>query len=187
MSNLKRLTAEQTDALLVILKSRFEQQMHRQIDIEWDDVRKKIEAHPDKLWSLSEMERTGGEPDVIGFDKGTDEFVFCDCSVESPVGRRSLCYDKAALEERKENKPMDSALNLAQAMGIEVLNEDDYGGLQKLGKFDTKTSSWIMTPEPIRKLGGALFADYRYGQVFVYHNGAESYYASRGFRGKLKV
>jgi hypothetical protein len=153
----------------------------------WKDLLQKLKDSPDKLWSLNEMERTGGEPDVISYDKKTNECIFCDCSAESPAVRRSICYDREALESRKENKPKDSAVGMAEAMGIELLTEEQYKALQNLKKFDTKTSSWVKTPAPIRKLGGALFCDFRYGQVFTYHNGAESYYAARGFRGLLRV
>jgi len=161
--------------------------MNRHEGVEWDKVEAKLEANPAKLWSLSEMERTGGEPDVVGSDKKTGEYIFYDCSAESPKGRRSVCYDRAALEARKEHKPADSAIDMAAAMGIEILTEEQYRALQKLGAFDLKTSSWIMTPAAIRKLGGALFCDRRYDTVFTYHNGADSYYAARGFRGSLSV
>ena len=173
--------------LLKGLKARFEKNMNRHKGIAWADVQAKLEANADKLRSLSEMEKTGGEPDVVGHDKATGEFVFYDCSAESPNGRRSLCYDSEALDARKEAKPADSAVNMAAAMGIELLTEAEYRALQKLGAFDTKTSSWLTTPAPIRKLGGAIFADRRYDTVFVYHNGAQSYYAARGFRGSLKI
>ena len=181
------LTADQRDELVAALKSRFEKNMNRHKGLEWAKIEAKLKANSEKLWSLSEMERTGGEPDVIGFDKTTGEYIFFDCSAESPKERRSLCYDRAALDSRKEHKPKDSALDMAVAMGIELLNEEEYRALQKLGKFDLKTSSWIATPSDIRKLGGALFCDLRYDTVFTYHNGAESYYAARGFRGSLKV
>lgn len=181
----KELSAEQLDELLNILKTRFEKNGHRHKDIEWAKVQAKLEANPEKLWSLNEMERTGGEPDVAGQDKG--EYVFYDCSAESPKGRRSLCYDREALDFRKEYKPANSAIDLATEMGIEILTEDQYRELQQLGSFDLKTSSWIKTPEKIRKLGGGIFCDRRYDTVFVYHNGAESYYAARGFRGSLRV
>ena len=181
------LTANQRDELVTALKSRFEKNMNRHKGLEWAKIEAKLKANSEKLWSLSEMERTGGEPDVIGFDKTTGEYIFFDCSAESPKERRSLCYDRAALDSRKEHKPKDSALDMAVAMGIELLNEEEYRALQKLGKFDLKTSSWIATPSDIRKLGGALFCDRRYDTVFTYHNGAESYYAARGFRGSLKV
>ncbi|MBX9852522.1 MAG: DUF4256 domain-containing protein [Cytophagaceae bacterium] len=183
----KKLSPEQRKELLRILKGRFEKNMKRHKDIEWIKVEKKLLSGVDKLWSLNEMERTGGEPDVVGFDKKTGEYIFYDCSAESPKDRRSLCYDEEALESRKEHKPKDSAMHLAAAMGIELLTEEQYRELQKLGAFDTKTSSWVQTPADIRKLGGALFCDRRYNHVFVYHNGAESYYAARGFRGLMRV
>jgi hypothetical protein len=183
----KDLTAKQREELLGALKTRFEKNMNRHEGVEWDKVKAKLEANPAKLWSLSEMERTGGEPDVVGSDKKTGEYIFYDCSAESPKGRRSVCYDRAALEARKEHKPADSAIDMAAAMGIEILTEEQYRALQKLGAFDLKTSSWIMTPAAIRKLGGALFCDRRYDAVFTYHNGADSYYAARGFRGSLSV
>ena len=183
----KKLSQEQAETLLSILKGRFEKNRNRHKEIEWNKVQKKLESNAEKLWSLHEMEKTGGEPDIIGFDKKTDEYVFCDCSIESPNGRRSLCYDGEALNSRKENKPKDCAVNMAAAMGIELLTEEEYRELQKLGEFDTKTSSWIKTPSDIRKLGGAFFCDRRYNTVFLYHNGAESYYAARGFRGLLRV
>ena len=183
----KDLTAKQREELLGALKTRFEKNMNRHEGVEWDKVKAKLEANPAKLWSLSEMERTGGEPDVVGSDKKTGEYIFYDCSAESPKGRRSVCYDRAALEARKEHKPADSAIDMAAAMGIEILTEEQYRALQKLGAFDLKTSSWIMTPAAIRKLGGALFCDRRYDTVFTYHNGADSYYAARGFRGSLSV
>lgn len=186
-SNQKKLPAEGREELLKTLKARFEKNMNRHKGIEWAKVQAKLEANPGKLWSLDEMERTGGEPDVVGFDKKSGEYIFYDCSAESPKDRRSVCYDHEALEKRKEHKPKDSAMNMAAEMGIEILTEEQYRELQKLGKFDTKTSSWIKTPPDIRKLGGAIFADWRYGHVFVYHNGAESYYAARGFRGSLRV
>ena len=181
------LSAEQREELLSALKARFEKHMNRHQGLEWADVQAKLDASPEKLWSLHEMERTGGEPDVVGHDKTTGEYVFCDCSAESPTGRRSVCYDREGLEARKEHKPDDNAVDMAAAMGIELLAEDQYRALQTLGEFDTKTSSWIQTPAAIRKLGGALFADRRYDHVFVYHNGAPSYYAARGFRGSLRV
>ena len=174
-------------ALIETLKSRFEKNKKRHAGIDWDKVQEKLTASPKKLDALGEMERTGGEPDVIGFDKKTGEFIFCDCSAESPAGRRSICYDKKALDSRKENKPGGSALEVAAAMGIEILTEQEYRELQQLGEFDKKTSSWIKTTSDIRDLGGALFCDRRYNTVFVYHNGAESYYAARGFRGRLKI
>lgn len=181
------MTGKQREELLEALKARFEKNMHRHKGVEWDKVRAKLDANPEKLRSLAEMERTGGEPDVIGYDKKTGEYIFCDCSAESPKGRRSVCYDRAALESRKEHKPANDAVDMAAAMGIELLTEEQYRELQKLGEFDTKTSSWIKTPPEIRKLGGALFCDRRYDTVFVYHNGAESYYGARGFRGSLRV
>jgi len=185
--NRKELLQEQKEELIKVLKTRFDKNMKRHEDIEWDKVLERLEANPDKLWSLNEMERTGGEPDVIGYDDKLQQYIFCDCAAESPKGRRSLCYDEEALESRKEHKPSGSAAGLAKAMGIELLTEEQYRQLQKLGPFDTKTSSWIKTPEDIRKQGGAIFGDYRYGHVFIYHNGAESYYSSRGFRGLLMV
>nr|WP_068890862.1 DUF4256 domain-containing protein [Pedobacter panaciterrae] len=186
-NNKKELLPEQREELLKTLKSRFEKNMNRHKDIEWDKVQAKLNANPEKLWSLDDMEISGGEPDVIGYDKKTDEYIFYDCSAESPKGRRSLCYDRAALDARKEHKPQNSAMDVAADMGIEILTEEQYRELQQFGKFDTKTSSWLKTPADIRKLGGALFGDYRYGTVFLYHNGAESYYAARGFRGALRV
>lgn len=182
-----KITQEQTECLFDILKKRFEQNMDRHPDLKWDDIQQRLENSRDKLWSLNEMEETGGEPDVIGRDTKTGEYLICDCSAESPKGRRSLCYDPDALRSRKENKPKNSALGVAQEMGISMLNEDEYRNLQQLGTFDTKTSSWIVAPDEVRRLGGGLFGDSRYGRVFIYHNGAESYYASRGFRGLLKV
>ncbi|MCC7467480.1 MAG: DUF4256 domain-containing protein [Saprospiraceae bacterium] len=181
------LSATEASALLNLLKTRFEKNMKRHLGTSWAEVHARLEAQPGKLWSLQQMEETGGEPDVVGQDPQTGEFLFYDCAAESPKGRRSLCYDQQALDERKEFKPADSAVEVAAAMGIEMLNEAQYRQLQQFGPFDTKTSSWIHTPEPIRKLGGAIFGDYRYGQVFVYHNGASSYYAARGFRGMLRV
>jgi len=181
------LSKKQREEILKALQARFENNMTRHKGLEWAKVQAKLEANADKLWSLSEMERTGGEPDVVGHDKKTGEYIFCDCSEESPKGRRSLCYDREALESRKEHKPKDNAMDMASAMGIELLSEEQYRELQKLGDFDTKTSSWVKTPSAIRKLGGALFCDRRFDTVFVYHNGAESYYAARGFRGSLKV
>jgi hypothetical protein len=186
-STKKKLSSEQRQGLLETLQSRFEKNMKRHKGIEWSKVQAKLEANPEKLRSLSEMEETGGEPDVVGHEKKTGEFVFYDCSAESPKGRRSICYDGEALESRKENKPKDSAMEMAGAIGVEILTEEQYRELQKLGEFDTKTSSWVKTPTAIRELGGALFCDRRYDTVFVYHNGAESYYAARGFRGALKV
>jgi hypothetical protein len=183
----KELSAEQRDELLKTLKARFEKNMGRHPGLEWAAVQTRLETRPEKLWSLSEMERTGGEPDVVGQDPTTGEIVFYDCSPESPEGRRNLCYDREALDKRKEHKPANSAMDLAAAMGIELLTEEQTRELQKLGKFDLKTSSWVKTPPEIRKLGGALFVDRRYDHVFVYHNGADSYYGARGFRGLLKV
>jgi hypothetical protein len=185
--NTMELSLEKRAELLSTLKARFEKNMDRHQGLEWDMVVAKLEANTDKLWSLHEMEETGGEPDVVGFDKETDEYIFYDCSAESPKGRRSVCFDHEALESRKNHKPENSAMEMAKAMGIELLTEDQYRELQKLGKFDLKTSSWVQTPANIRKLGGALFCDRRYETVFVYHNGAESYYAARGFRGSLRV
>jgi hypothetical protein len=187
MQKAKDLTAKQREELLSALKARFEKNMNRHQGLEWAKVQAKLEANPEKLWSLNEMESTGGEPDVVGFDKKTGEHIFYDCSAESPKGRRSVCYDREALESRKENKPKNSAMDMAAAMGIEILTEEQYLELQKLGNFDAKTSSWLKTPSEIRELGGAICADFRYGRVFVGHNGAESYYAARGFRGWLRV
>jgi hypothetical protein len=186
-SNKKALSKEQREQLLRALKTRFEKNMNRHKSLEWAEVQAKLEASTEKLWSLHEMERTGGEPDVVGHDKKTGEYIFYDCSAESPKGRRSICYDREALEGRKEHKPKDSAVNMAAAMGIELLSEDQYRELQKLGEFDAKTSSWVKTPADIRKLGGALYCDRRYGRVFVSHNGAQSYYNARAFRGSLRV
>ena len=186
-SNKRELSPGQREELLKALKARFEKNMDRHKGLEWAQVQAKLGANPEKLWSLGEMERTGGEPDVVGHDQKTGEYIFYDCSAESPQGRRSLCYDREALESRKEHKPANNAIDIAAAMGIELLTEEQYRALQKLGKFDTKTSSWVKTPPAIRKLGGALFCDRRYETVFVYHNGAESYYAARGFRGSLRV
>jgi hypothetical protein len=186
-SNKKDLSPEQREQLLRALKARFENNMNRHKSVEWAKVRAKLEANVEKLWSLNEMERTGGEPDVVGHDKKTGEYIFYDCSAESPKGRRSVCYDREALDSRKEHKPEDSAMDIAGAMGIELLTEEQYRELQKLGNFDAKTSSWVKTPPNIRNLGGALFCDRRYDTVFVYHNGAESYYAARAFRGSLRV
>jgi len=183
----KNLPSEQREELYKLLKSRFEKNMNRHKALEWPGVKAKLEVNGEKLWSLNEMERTGGEPDVVGYDKKTDEYLFYDCSGESPKGRRSVCYDHEALEARKEHKPENSAVEMAAEMGIELLTEEQYQELQKLGNFDTKTSSWITTPSRIRKLGGALFCDRRYDTVFLYHNGADSYYAARGFRGSLRV
>lgn len=183
----KKLSLEQREEILRTLKARFEKNMNRHKDLEWDKVQAKLETNTEKLWSLNEMEETGGEPDVVGHDKNTGEYIFYDCSVESPKGRRSVCYDREALESRKKHKPENSAIDMATAMGIELLTEEQYRELQKLGNFDIKTSSWVKTPANIRKLGGAIFCDYRYETVFVYHNGADSYYAARGFRGSLRV
>jgi uncharacterized protein DUF4256 len=185
--NKKDLSPGQREELLRTLKARFEKNMARHKGLEWAKIQAKLEANAEKLWSLNEMERTGGEPDVVGHDKKTGEYVFYDCSAESPKDRRSLCYDREALESRKEHKPKDNAMDMAAAMGIELLSEEQYRALQKLGNFDTKTSSWVKTPSAIRKLGGALFCDRRYDTVFLYHNGAESYYAARAFRGELRV
>jgi hypothetical protein len=187
MQRAKDLKAKQREELLRALKARFEKNVNRHKGIEWAKVQVKLETQPEKLRSLNEMERTGGEPDVVGYDKKTGEYIFYDCSAESPQGRRSVCYDREALESRKEFKPKDTAMDMAAAMGIEILTEEQYRELQKLGDFDTKTSSWLKTPSEIRKLGGAIFADRRYDHVFVYHNGAESYYGARGFRGSLRV
>jgi hypothetical protein len=186
-SKQKKLSPEHREQLIGVLKTRFEKNRNRHEGLTWDGLQKKLEASPEKLWSLSEMERTGGEPDVVGRDETTGEYIFYDCSPESPMGRRSLCYDREALESRKQNKPENNAVDMAAAMGIELLTEEQYRELQRLGAFDTKTSSWIRTPSQIRKLGGALFCDRRYDTVFVYHNGAESYYAARAFRGSLRV
>ena len=186
-SHPKKLTPVQSQEIIRVLKSRFEKHMHRHNGLDWSKIQARLESKTEKLWSLHEMERTEGEPDAVGLDKKTGEFIFFDCSVESPKGRRSLCYDRQALEARKENKPKDSAINMAAAMGIEILTEEEYRELQKIGEFDLKTSSWVKTPDEIRKLGGAIFCDRRYETVFVYHNGAESYYAARAFRGSLKV
>ena len=183
----KELSTKQREELLGTLKARFEKNVDRHKGLEWAKVQAKLEASSQKLWSLNEMESTGGEPDVVGFDKKSGEYIFYDCSAESPKGRRSICYDREALEARKEHKPKDSAMNVAAAMGVELLTEEQYRELQKLGEFDLKTSSWITTPSEIRKLGGALFCDRRYNTVFVYHNGADSYYGARGFRGSLRV
>jgi len=185
--NKKKLSPEQRQELLRALKARFEKNMNRHKGLEWAKVQAKLEANTEKLWSLHEMERTGGEPDVVGHDKATGQYSFYDCSAETPKGRRSVCYDREALDSRKEHKPENNAMDLAVAMGVEILTEEQYREFQKLGTFDTKTSSWVKTPSDIRKLGGALFCDCRYDTVFVYHNGAESYYAARGFRGALRV
>ncbi|SDK52507.1 Protein of unknown function [Pedobacter sp. ok626] len=186
-NNKKVLSPEQNAELLNTLKARFHKHMNRHKDLDWDKVQAKLEAKPEKLWVLDEMEVTGGEPDVVGYDEKTGEYIFYDCSAESPKGRRSLCYDREAWESRKEHKPANNVTETANAMGIELLTEEEYRMLQDFGKFDTKTSSWLATPADIRKLGGAIFGDYRYGTVFLYHNGAESYYAARGFRGSLRV
>ncbi len=186
-NNKKELSMEQRNGLLSALKARFDKNMNRHMGLVWDKVQAKLEANPEKLWSLHEMERSGGEPDVVYYDKKTGEYIFYDCSAESPTGRRNLCYDRQAWESRKENKPANNALDVAAAMGIEILSEEQYRELQKHGNFDMKTSSWVKTPSDIRKLGGALFCDRRYNTVFLYHNGAKSYYAARGFRGSLRV
>jgi hypothetical protein len=183
----KKLSARQAEELLGALKARFEKNPGRHKGLEWSKVKARLETKPEKVWSLNEMERTGGEPDVIGHDKKTGEYLFCDCSAESPSGRRSVCYDRAGLESRKEFRPANTAVDMAAAMGVELLTEEQYQELQKLGAFDEKTSSWVKTPEPMRKLGGALYCDRRYGRIFVGHNGAQSYYAARGFRGLLRV
>lgn len=185
--NNKQLSPEQREVLLSALKSRFEKNMNRHKGFKWDKIQEKLDANDEKLWSLHEMERTGGEPDIVDYDKKTEEYIFYDCSAESPKGRRSICYDRAGWEARKEFKPKNNAIDMATELGIELLTEAQYRALQKLGNFDMKTSSWVKTPSDIRKLGGALFADRRYGNVFVYHNSAPSYYASRGFRGSLRV
>lgn len=187
MENNKKLSAAETDELLKTLKSRFEKNSNRHIGLEWATIQAKLEANPEKCWSLLEMERTGGEPDAVGYDEKTGEYLFYDCAAESPKGRRGICYDDEALDARKEFKPENSAINMASTMGIDILTEEQYRALQQLGNFDMKTSSWIKTPANIRKLGGAIFADFRYDTVFVYHNGAQSYYAARGFRGSLRV
>ena len=187
MQTPKDMNIKLREELIRILMARFENNMNRHHGVKWAKVQEKLEAHPEKLWSLSEMERTGGEPDVVGYAEKTSEYIFYDCSKESPEGRRNVCYDREALEARKANKPGDSALNMAAAIGIELLTEEQYRELQKLGNFDLKTSSWVKTPAEIRKLGGALFCDRRYDHVFVYHNGADSYYGARGFRGSLRV
>lgn len=181
------MKAQQREALLELLKSRFEKNKHRHKGIEWEKVLVRLETNAEKLRSLDEMEKTGGEPDIVGYDKKSGEYIFCDCSAESPQGRRSVCYDREALASRKENAPENNAVDMAAAMGIELLTEEQYRELQELGEFDLKTSSWIQTPAAIRKLGGALFCDRRYDHVFVYHNGAQSYYSARGFRGSLRV
>jgi hypothetical protein len=182
-----KLSTKDLNQLIKTLKARFEKNMDRHKGIDWKKIQTRIEVIAEKSWSLNEMERTGGEPDVVGYDKKSDEYIFYDCSVESPLGRRSVCYDHEGQESRKKFKPENNAVDMADAMGIEILTEEQYRELQKLGSFDTKTSSWVKTPAEIRKLGGAIFADFRYGNVFVYHNGAESYYAARGFRGSFKL
>ncbi|MGG3805951.1 DUF4256 domain-containing protein [Metabacillus fastidiosus] len=187
ISDKKELSQEQSEELIRVLKARFEKNMNRHKDLEWDKVQAKLNANTEKLWSLNEMEVTNGEPDVVGYDKEKDEYIFCDCSAESPKGRRSVCYDREALESRKKHKPENNAIDMAASMGIELLTEEQYRALQELENFDMKTSSWVQTPTDIRELGGALFCDRRFGRVFVYHNGAESYYAARGFRGSLMV
>jgi len=187
ISNEKELSLEQREELLSTLKARFEKNMNRHEGLEWSKVQVKLEDNTEKLWSLSEMERTGGEPDVVGHDEKKDEYIFYDCSAESPTGRRSVCYDREALESRKKHKPENNAIDMATAMGIELLTEEHYRALQELGNFDKKTSSWVQTPSDIRELGGAVFCDLRFGHVFLYHNGADSYYAARGFRGSLRV
>lgn len=187
VSSKKDLSPKQREELLKTVQSRFEKNMDRHRGLAWADVSQRLAAHPDKLWSLSEMERTGGEPDVVGRDKKTGEYIFYDCSAESPKARRSICYDHEALESRKEHKPADSAMGMAAKMGVELLTEEEYRGLQQMGEYDLKTSSWVKTPAEVRKLGGALFCDRRFNTVFVYHNGAESYYAARGFRGSLRL
>ncbi|MGG3890646.1 DUF4256 domain-containing protein [Metabacillus fastidiosus] len=187
ISDKKELSQEQSEELIGVLKARFEKNMNRHKGLEWDKVQAKLNANTEKLWSLNEMEITNGEPDVVGYDKEKDEYIFCDCSAESPKGRRSVCYDRKALESRKKHKPENNAIDMAASMGIEFLTEEQYRALQELENFDMKTSSWVQTPTDIRELGGALFCDRRFGRVFVYHNGAESYYAARGFRGLLMV
>ncbi|HEM7771366.1 TPA: DUF4256 domain-containing protein [Acinetobacter baumannii] len=187
MMTKKQLTSKQIDMLLELLKNRFEKNIYRHKEIDWTNVRAKLIESPDKLWTLQEMENTGGEPDLVAYNKQKDEYLFVDCSAETPKGRRSLCYDREALESRKDQPPKNSAIDLVQEIGAELLTEEQYHQLQQLGEFDLKTSSWLATPEEIRKLGGALFADRRYGRVFIYHNGAQSYYAARGFRCCLRV
>jgi hypothetical protein len=186
-NNKKVLSPEQGEKLIETIKTRFEAHMPRHEGLNWAEVQSRLDAHPEKLWSLNEMERTGGEPDIVGRDEKTEEFIFYECSLESPEGRRSLCYDREAWEARKSNKPEDNAIDMAAAMGVELLTEEEYYRLQELGEFDTKTSSWLKTPPDVRKLGGAIYGDRRFGRVFIYHNGADSYYSSRGFRGVLKV
>lgn len=187
MTRKNKLTSSQQEKLLEVLKTRFEENGNRHKGLEWVKVQDRLEANPDKLWSLDQMEQTGGEPDVVGYDKKTDEFIFYDCSEESPDGRRSVCYDREGLESRKAHKPDNTAVDMANEMGIELLTEEQYFELQQLGKFDTKTSSWLKTPDEVRELGGAIFGDFRFGRVFIYHNGAQSYYGARGFRGSLRV
>ena len=187
MKNKMELSPEQQEEIICVLKARFEKNMNRHKGLDWTKVQAKLEANREALWSLNEMERTGGEPDVIGHDKKTREYTFYDCSAESPKGRRSICYDREGLESRKEHQPKNNAIDMATKMSVELLTEEQYRALQQLGKFDTKTSSWLKTPADIRKHGGAIFADFRYGNVFIYHNGAQSYYAARGFRGSLRV
>ncbi|WP_442587260.1 DUF4256 domain-containing protein [Pedobacter sp. AW31-3R] len=186
-SHTRELSAADRQSLMEIWKVRFEKHRNRHPDLDWAAVAAKLEMHPEKMWSLQEMERTGGEPDVVGYDESKDEYIFYDCSAESPAGRRSTCYDREGLDSRKEHKPANNAMDMAAAMGIELLTTEQYQSLQRLGKFDAKTSSWVQTPADIRNLGGALFADFRYGTVFIYHNGAQSYYAARAFRGSLRV
>ena len=187
IGNREELTLEQAEKLTETLQIRFEENMNRHSGLDWSDVQAKLEAHPEKLWSLNEMEKNGGEPDVVGVDGKTGEYIFMDCSAESPAGRRSLCYDRQALESRKANKPESNVLDEAAVMGVEVLTEEQYRALQELGEFDRKTSSWLKTPAEVRELGGAIFGDRRFDRVFIYHNGADSYYGARGFRGSLKV
>lgn len=188
MNNTKKELSQNEQVELVnILKVRFEKNMNRHMDMEWDKIQTKLEINTEKLWSLNEMEKTGGEPDVVGYDSKNDTYTFCDCSIESPKNRRSFCYDQEALDWRKENKPSNSVITMARNIGIELLSEEEYRELQKTGSYDTKTSSWLKTPPEIRKLGGAIFGDFRYNNVFIYHNWAESYYAARGFRGLLKI
>lgn len=187
LNDKKELTTDQIRILIELLKTRFDKNIQRHESIDWQLVEARLSSNPDKLWTLSEMERTGGEPDVVGYDEITGEYIFYDCSTESPIGRRNLCYDNEALEARKENKPVGSALGLAEEMGVNILTEEQYRYLQTLGDFDKKTSSWVKTPDDVRKLGGAVFCDYRYGKVFLYHNGASSYYGVRGFRGSIGI
>lgn len=187
LNDKKELTTDQIRILIELLKTRFDKNIQRHENIDWQLVEARLSSNPDKLWTLSEMERTGGEPDVVGYDEITGEYIFYDCSTESPIGRRNLCYDNEALEARKENKPVGSALGLAEEMGVNILTEEQYRYLQTLGDFDKKTSSWVKTPDDVRKLGGAVFCDYRYGKVFLYHNGASSYYGVRGFRGSIGI